>query len=151
MPSAYIVLYMYMYTVYKYTTHVCTFRWHIIDLLVKYLSVCFAIVLIPNPSLQLRETISNSLAAAIPIRDDVDLHLIVHKRFGKGVMKQAKVSPDAYIQLALQLAYFRVSLNRRLRKCYFMDCILHMNILMIFLYKYIALVYLFQVHQNFSS
>ena len=29
---------------------------------------------------------------------------------GKGFMKKCRTSPDAYIQMALQLAYFRVML-----------------------------------------
>jgi carnitine O-palmitoyltransferase 1, liver isoform len=32
---------------------------------------------------------------------------VVHKAFGKGFIKTCRVSPDAYIQMALQLAYYR--------------------------------------------
>ncbi|KAG8191650.1 hypothetical protein JTE90_016443 [Oedothorax gibbosus] len=38
---------------------------------------------------------------------DVDLRLLMHKAYGKGFMKKCRVSPDAYIQMALQLAYFK--------------------------------------------
>ncbi|XP_042907721.2 carnitine O-palmitoyltransferase 1, liver isoform isoform X1 [Parasteatoda tepidariorum] len=40
---------------------------------------------------------------------DVDLKLLMHDAYGKGFMKKCKVSPDAYIQMALQLAYYRDS------------------------------------------
>ncbi|XP_064645349.1 carnitine O-palmitoyltransferase 1, liver isoform-like isoform X2 [Lineus longissimus] len=39
--------------------------------------------------------------------DDLDLCVRDHSSYGKGLMKKLKVSPDAYIQLALQLAYYR--------------------------------------------
>ena len=38
---------------------------------------------------------------------EVDLHIGVHDAYGKGVIKKMKVSPDAWIQLAFQLAYLR--------------------------------------------
>lgn len=38
---------------------------------------------------------------------DVDLCILVFDAYGKGFMKTCRVSPDAYIQMALQLAYFR--------------------------------------------
>jgi len=31
----------------------------------------------------------------------------VHQEYGKGFMKKCRISPDAYIQMALQLAYYR--------------------------------------------
>ena len=31
----------------------------------------------------------------------------MHDSYGKGFMKKCQLSPDAYIQMALQLAYFR--------------------------------------------
>ena len=46
---------------------------------------------------------------ACQLCEDVDLHIMMHKAYGKGFIKTCKVSPDAYIQLALQLAYYRVS------------------------------------------
>lgn len=45
------------------------------------------------------------------ILQDVDLRLYRNDLYGKGFMKKCKVSPDAYIQMALQLAYYRVSIN----------------------------------------
>lgn len=44
---------------------------------------------------------------AIQILSDVDLRLLMHDAYGKGFIKRLKVSPDAYIQMALQLAYYR--------------------------------------------
>ena len=37
----------------------------------------------------------------------VDLRIYVHDLYGKGFMKKSRLSPDAYIQMALQLAYYR--------------------------------------------
>ena len=53
--------------------------------------------------------IENSLAVARDLAESVDLHLIMHDAFGKGLIKKCKTSPDAFIQLALQLAYYRVT------------------------------------------
>ena len=38
---------------------------------------------------------------------DVELRIFLHNAFGKGVMKKCRLSPDAFIQMALQLAYYR--------------------------------------------
>merc|ERR550539_422423 len=38
---------------------------------------------------------------------DLHLHILRHDAHGKGFMKKCKLSPDAYIQMAMQLAYFR--------------------------------------------
>lgn len=40
--------------------------------------------------------------------NDVDLFVYKHDLYGKGFMKKCRVSPDAFIQMALQLAYQRV-------------------------------------------
>lgn len=40
---------------------------------------------------------------------DVDLELTMFTDYGKGFIKKCEVSPDAYVQLALQLAYYRDS------------------------------------------
>lgn len=39
--------------------------------------------------------------------NDLDLRILMHDNYGKGFMKTCRVSPDAYIQMALQLAYYR--------------------------------------------
>uniref|UniRef100_A0A674D9D1 Carnitine O-palmitoyltransferase 1, muscle isoform n=1 Tax=Salmo trutta TaxID=8032 RepID=A0A674D9D1_SALTR len=41
------------------------------------------------------------------IADDVDFHGCLFDEFGKGLIKKSRTSPDAFIQLALQLAQFR--------------------------------------------
>ena len=54
------------------------------------------------------ERIDSALALARKQIEDLDLYLLQHNDFGKGVMKQCKISPDAFIQMALQMAYFKV-------------------------------------------
>uniref|UniRef100_A0A8C1ZV42 carnitine O-palmitoyltransferase n=1 Tax=Cyprinus carpio TaxID=7962 RepID=A0A8C1ZV42_CYPCA len=51
--------------------------------------------------------ISGSLKVAKALADDVDMHIIPFKDFGKGLIKKCKTSPDGFIQIALQLAHFR--------------------------------------------
>uniref|UniRef100_A0A023GNS8 carnitine O-palmitoyltransferase n=1 Tax=Amblyomma triste TaxID=251400 RepID=A0A023GNS8_AMBTT len=53
------------------------------------------------------EKIEESLLAAQALLEDVDLHLLTHTSYGKGFMKKCRCSPDAYLQMALQLAYYR--------------------------------------------
>ncbi|CAF0926282.1 unnamed protein product [Adineta steineri] len=53
--------------------------------------------------------IEKSLTQATKLYNDVDLHVYVQDAYGKGFMKKCKLSPDAYIQMALQLAHYRDS------------------------------------------
>ncbi|XP_076276466.1 carnitine O-palmitoyltransferase whd isoform X1 [Lasioglossum baleicum] len=55
------------------------------------------------------DTIEESLQVAQKLLTDVELRIYVHDAYGKGFMKINSMSPDAYIQMALQLAYFRDS------------------------------------------
>lgn len=50
--------------------------------------------------------ISISYFSLHPLQD-VELRIFVHNAFGKGIMKKCRLSPDAFIQMALQLAYYR--------------------------------------------
>lgn len=47
-------------------------------------------------------------ACARKLIDNLDLKLMPFLDFGRGLIKKCGVSPDAYVQLALQLAYYRV-------------------------------------------
>lgn len=67
-------------------------------------------VWMPSSS-QCEEQISESLAVAQALADDVDFHVFSFRDFGKGKIKKCRVSPDAFIQMALQLAYYRVRKN----------------------------------------
>jgi hypothetical protein len=40
--------------------------------------------------------------------DDLDIRILQHRDFGKGDIKKCKISPDAFIQMAIQLAYYKV-------------------------------------------
>uniref|UniRef100_A0A8C6X002 carnitine O-palmitoyltransferase n=1 Tax=Neogobius melanostomus TaxID=47308 RepID=A0A8C6X002_9GOBI len=43
----------------------------------------------------------------LSLADDVDCHVFPFREFGKGRVKKLRVSPDAFIQISLQLAYYR--------------------------------------------
>lgn len=51
--------------------------------------------------------ISRALSSAEELIKDLDLHVLCHTDFGKGAVKKCRMSPDAFIQMALQLAYWR--------------------------------------------
>ena len=42
---------------------------------------------------------------------DFDLNVLKHDEFGKGAIKKCRISPDAFIQMALQMAYYKVRLG----------------------------------------
>ncbi|XP_062402575.1 carnitine O-palmitoyltransferase 1, liver isoform isoform X2 [Sardina pilchardus] len=54
-----------------------------------------------------QNVINSSLNVAKALADDVDCHIIPFSDFGKGLIKKCRTSPDAFIQIALQLAHFR--------------------------------------------
>ncbi|KAJ6642115.1 Carnitine O-palmitoyltransferase 1, liver isoform [Pseudolycoriella hygida] len=56
---------------------------------------------------RLAETIREAYSDALKMIEEVDHRIVLHKSFGKGFIKTCKVSPDAYIQMALQLANYR--------------------------------------------
>eukprot|EP00117_Sycon_ciliatum_P028013 scpid34788/ scgid22613/ Carnitine O-palmitoyltransferase 1, muscle isoform; Carnitine O-palmitoyltransferase I, muscle isoform; Carnitine palmitoyltransferase 1B; Carnitine palmitoyltransferase I-like protein len=51
--------------------------------------------------------ISRALTDAEKLIADLDLYVLCHTEFGKGAVKKCRMSPDAFIQMALQLAYWR--------------------------------------------
>ncbi|XP_034390378.1 carnitine O-palmitoyltransferase 1, liver isoform isoform X1 [Cyclopterus lumpus] len=54
-----------------------------------------------------QEVIQSSLTVARNLADDVDSHIFPFIDFGKGLIKKCRTSPDAFIQIALQLAHYR--------------------------------------------
>ncbi|KAL0280460.1 UNVERIFIED_CONTAM: hypothetical protein PYX00_001740 [Menopon gallinae] len=57
----------------------------------------------------LSTAINTAYQQALNLLNDVELRILLFNAYGKGFMKTCKVSPDAYIQMALQLAYYRDS------------------------------------------
>ncbi|XP_078582243.1 carnitine O-palmitoyltransferase 1, liver isoform-like isoform X2 [Branchiostoma floridae x Branchiostoma japonicum] len=53
------------------------------------------------------EVIESQLVTANALSEDVDMQLMAFKHYGKDVCKKCRISPDAWIQMALQMAYFR--------------------------------------------
>lgn len=53
------------------------------------------------------EVVESSLTVARNLADDVDSHIFPFNDFGKGLIKKCRTSPDAFIQIALQLAHYR--------------------------------------------
>jgi len=54
-----------------------------------------------------QKQIGESLSVAQKVIEDVEMALLVWTNYGKGLVKKLKVSPDAFIQMTLQLTYFR--------------------------------------------
>ncbi|XP_003964428.1 carnitine O-palmitoyltransferase 1, liver isoform [Takifugu rubripes] len=70
--------------------------------------------LLPHPQrllwdipLEVQAQQCSSLAVAQALADDVDCHIVHFRDFGKGRIKKLRVSPDAFVQISLQLAYYR--------------------------------------------
>ncbi|XP_053911306.1 carnitine O-palmitoyltransferase 1, muscle isoform isoform X2 [Cuculus canorus] len=54
-----------------------------------------------------RAAIESSFRVAKALADDVDFCCFQFSAFGKGLIKRCRTSPDAFIQISLQLAHFR--------------------------------------------
>ncbi|GBM82488.1 Carnitine O-palmitoyltransferase 1, liver isoform [Araneus ventricosus] len=53
------------------------------------------------------DLVRSSTRIASDIIAEVDLQVLYHSDYGKNFIKQRKVSPDAFVQMVLQLAYYR--------------------------------------------
>lgn len=56
---------------------------------------------------ELEKSIFQARTFAIKNNADLELCVRMHNAFGKGFIKKTKTSPDAFIQMALQLAYYK--------------------------------------------
>ncbi|XP_043825799.1 carnitine O-palmitoyltransferase 1, liver isoform [Dromiciops gliroides] len=54
-----------------------------------------------------QDVIERSLSLAHTLASDVDFHSFPFDTFGKGLIKKSRTSPDAFVQLALQLAHYK--------------------------------------------
>ncbi|KAG8517996.1 Carnitine O-palmitoyltransferase 1, muscle isoform [Galemys pyrenaicus] len=56
---------------------------------------------------QCQAAVEHAYREARALADDVELYCFQFLPFGKGLIKKCRTSPDAFVQMALQLAYFR--------------------------------------------
>lgn len=56
---------------------------------------------------ELAQQIRRAHEFGIKNNNDIDLVVVDHKSWGKGMIKKCKVSPDAFVQLAIQMAYYK--------------------------------------------
>ncbi|VDK83269.1 unnamed protein product [Litomosoides sigmodontis] len=56
---------------------------------------------------ELNMAIMRSFQTARALIDDVEMALLVWTKYGKGLIKKLRVSPDGFLQLVLQLAFYR--------------------------------------------
>lgn len=61
---------------------------------------------------QIHPSISLALRGAKTLSGNVDCHVFPFSHFGKSFIKRCHVSSDSFIQLVLQLAYFRILVTR---------------------------------------
>ncbi|XP_032494789.1 carnitine O-palmitoyltransferase 1, liver isoform isoform X1 [Phocoena sinus] len=54
-----------------------------------------------------QEVIETSLSSANLLASDVDFCSFLFRAFGKGLIKKCRTSPDAFVQLSLQLAHYK--------------------------------------------
>eukprot|EP00079_Xenopus_tropicalis_P024569 XP_012817282.1 PREDICTED: carnitine O-palmitoyltransferase 1, liver isoform-like [Xenopus tropicalis] len=54
-----------------------------------------------------QNVVEESLTVAKALADDVDFHSFPFDSFGKGLIKKSRTSPDAFVQLSLQLTHYR--------------------------------------------
>lgn len=55
-----------------------------------------------------RAGVQQALTEARALIADFDLCIAVNNAYGKGFIKKCKVSPDGWVQMAMQLAYYKV-------------------------------------------
>jgi len=55
----------------------------------------------------MREAIDGASKAFKELAEDIDIH-VLNADYGKGYMKKCRISPDGFIQMTLQLAYYRM-------------------------------------------